>query len=97
MEMDSRPSDAIALALRVEAPIYVAEEVMNEAGRVFEVSEGGEEQKGKEGKQPEKPKELSRLKMLDRDLEKAVKEERYEDAAGMRDEIKRLRETHSEN
>ncbi len=31
LEIDSRPSDAIALAVRVSAPIFVAEEVMNEA------------------------------------------------------------------
>ena len=32
VEVDSRPSDAIALAVRVSAPIYVAEEVMDQAG-----------------------------------------------------------------
>jgi bifunctional DNase/RNase len=32
VEIDSRPSDAIALAVRVSAPIYVAEEVMDQAG-----------------------------------------------------------------
>lgn len=32
MEIDSRPSDAIALGVRVSAPIYVAEEVMDQAG-----------------------------------------------------------------
>ena len=32
-EIDSRPSDAIALALRMEAPIYVSEEVLQEAGQ----------------------------------------------------------------
>lgn len=32
MEVDSRPSDAIALAVRVSAPLYVAEEVMDQAG-----------------------------------------------------------------
>jgi bifunctional DNase/RNase len=31
LEIDSRPSDAIALAVRVAAPIYVAESVMDEA------------------------------------------------------------------
>jgi len=31
LEVDSRPSDAIALAVRVAAPIYVAESVMDEA------------------------------------------------------------------
>ena len=33
VEIDSRPSDAIALALRVETPIYVVEEVITQAGR----------------------------------------------------------------
>lgn len=31
IEIDSRPSDAIALAVRVDAPIYVAEDVMEQA------------------------------------------------------------------
>ena len=31
VEVDARPSDAIALALRAEAPIYVADEVLDEA------------------------------------------------------------------
>src|SRR4030042_2470637 len=31
LEIDSRPSDAIALAVRVEAPIYCAEKVMETA------------------------------------------------------------------
>ena len=32
MEVDSRPSDALALAVRVEAPIYVEESVLDKAG-----------------------------------------------------------------
>ena len=32
VEIDSRPSDAIAVALRVGTPIYVVEEVINQAG-----------------------------------------------------------------
>lgn len=32
MEIDSRPSDALALAVRVHVPIFVAPEVMSEAG-----------------------------------------------------------------
>ena len=32
VEIDSRPSDAIALAVRVNSPIYVADEVMEQAG-----------------------------------------------------------------
>lgn len=40
MEMDSRPSDAIALALRAGAPIFVEEEVIQEAGLEVDGPEG---------------------------------------------------------
>ena len=40
LEVDSRPSDAIALAVRVEAPIYVEEEVMSKAGVSIDVETG---------------------------------------------------------
>lgn len=33
IEVDSRPSDAIAVAVTVEAPIFVAEDVLEEAGQ----------------------------------------------------------------
>lgn len=36
IEVDSRPSDAIAVAVRLDVPIYVAEEVMDEAGVIPE-------------------------------------------------------------
>ncbi|MEM7532604.1 MAG: bifunctional nuclease family protein [Chloroflexota bacterium] len=32
VELDSRPSDAIALAVRVNAPLYVSDEIMDSAG-----------------------------------------------------------------
>jgi bifunctional DNase/RNase len=41
VEVDSRPSDAIALAIRAKVPIYVEESVLDQAGMVFE-SEGDE-------------------------------------------------------
>ena len=44
VEIDSRPSDAIAVALRVGTPIYVVEEVINQAGSSEEV-EGQAEDK----------------------------------------------------
>lgn len=34
LRIDSRPSDAIALAVRAEVPVYVAEKVMDAAGRM---------------------------------------------------------------
>lgn len=39
IDIDCRPSDAIAIALRKEAPIYVDEKVMAEAGIAAEDSE----------------------------------------------------------
>ncbi len=38
VEIDSRPSDAIALAVRVKAPLFIAEEVMEVASIVPETS-----------------------------------------------------------
>lgn len=42
VEVDSRPSDAMNLAVRTRAPIYVAEEVMEAAGVVPEQDLGEE-------------------------------------------------------
>jgi hypothetical protein len=46
MEIDSRPSDALALAVRVHVPIYVAPAVMEEAGSYPETEIEGEEAGG---------------------------------------------------
>ncbi len=40
MEIDSRPSDALALAVRVEAPIYVEESVLDRAGIMLDKETG---------------------------------------------------------
>ncbi len=44
LEIDSRPSDALALAVRVNVPIFVAEEVMEEASSVPEEDVEAEEE-----------------------------------------------------
>jgi bifunctional DNase/RNase len=47
MDIDSRPSDALALAVRVQVPVYVEDHVMDEAGIVPEEDlskEGGDEE-----------------------------------------------------
>ncbi|MFC1932671.1 bifunctional nuclease family protein [Chloroflexota bacterium] len=55
MEVDSRPSDALALAVRVEAPVYVEESVLDKAGILLDKETGkpiAEEMEGanREGK-----------------------------------------------
>ncbi len=81
-QVDSRPSDAIALALRFEIPIFVSEKVMEEGS----IKTTNEDTKPTEP--PSSPK--SQLEILQEQLQAAVNEERYEDAAQIRDEIKKL-------
>ncbi|MCC7106783.1 MAG: bifunctional nuclease family protein [Chloroflexi bacterium] len=50
VEVDSRPSDAIALAIRAKVPIYVEEAVLDKAGMVFEGD--GEEGEGESSEEP---------------------------------------------
>jgi uncharacterized protein len=91
LDFDARPSDAICLALRFGAPMFVEEKVMDKAGIV--VTEEGTEQPKETS--PEEPKlsqpKMSPLDALAHDLDLAVKEERYEDAARIRDEIKKMK------
>ncbi len=94
-EIDSRPSDAIALAVRFGAPIYVAEKVMEEASFIPE-----NEEEIKPPIPPETAKEMkkdeipltpsSKLEQLQKSLEDAVAKEDYERAARLRDEIKKI-------
>jgi uncharacterized protein len=87
-EVDSRPSDAIALAVRFGVPVYVAEEVLEEAGFVPE----GEEQHDSAAATADTvlaPRE-QRLAELQSRLDDAINSEDYEDAARIRDEILRL-------
>jgi len=88
-EIDARPSDAIALALRFAAPIYVADEIMETAGVMFnETAKGGTGPNA----EPTSP-QLAPAEALKEKLAKAVAEERYEDAAALRDELKKLSQT----
>lgn len=50
VEVDARPSDAIALAIRADVPIYVEEKVIDSAGMAFdsEEAEEGEKRRPKE-------------------------------------------------
>jgi bifunctional DNase/RNase len=59
-EVDSRPSDAIALAVRVKCPIYVDEAIMDRAGLVLQPDGAHEDDEIPEGEslpQSERPDE----------------------------------------
>ncbi len=93
-EIDARPSDAIAIAVRFDAPIFVSEEIMNEAGIVEEQKEEGVEEPVEQEVEgiaatPASGAQLS-LQDLEKKLEEAIDNEAYEEAARLRDEITRL-------
>jgi bifunctional DNase/RNase len=59
VEVDSRPSDAIALAVRAKTPIYVEESVLDRAGVALEQGEEQQSQRSKsESKQDTEPDNL---------------------------------------
>ena len=63
MEIDSRPSDALALAVRVEVPIYVDETVLDKAGILLDKETGKPVIDEKEGASSEKVSEEELKKM----------------------------------
>ena len=94
--IDARTSDAIALALRFKCPIYTTEEILSKSGIVIDLEQekGSHQPKGekktkkttRESSQKYKDMALGELEEL---LNEAVKNEEYEKASLIRDEIKR--------
>ncbi|HAX49554.1 MAG TPA: DUF151 domain-containing protein [Ignavibacteria bacterium] len=97
-EVDSRPSDAIALALKFAVPIYVNEDVMNEVAFVPDKEsdeEGIEEDLFKQPEVAAAQEKVTdpytrKMNKLQTDLKSAIDSEDYEKAASLRDEIKKL-------
>ena len=96
IRVDSRTSDAIALALRFECPIYTTEEIIEKAGINMEFDEAGELNDESEDTENVKktsaghvdyseysPEELNEL------LDTAIADEDYEIASEIRDEIQK--------
>jgi bifunctional DNase/RNase len=87
--IDSRTSDAVALALRFNCPIYTYESIMAVAGVVMD--EETSEEKAKESTDEISEEEYSKYTMVElkKMLEKAVENEEYEKASLIRDEMNR--------
>lgn len=92
-EIDSRTSDAVALAIRFNCPIYTYEKILSEAGILLDDKDKPEKSSPKQTveKPPEKSKEYNQysLNELYDLLKKAVDNEEYERASLIRDEIKK--------
>jgi bifunctional DNase/RNase len=98
IEIDARTSDAIALALRFKCPIYTTEEIMRKAGIILDFEKesnvGGPSEKTTTSKSiPVEDKTFADeirkagLTELQEMLKEAVKDEDYEKASQIRDEI----------
>ncbi len=86
-QIDSRSSDAVAIAVRFGCPIRCSQAVMDEAGVDLDGSES--ETQGEETNpsvKPEAPKKVS-LKDLQRQLDEAIATENYELASELKKRI----------
>ena len=94
--IDSRPSDAIALAVRYGVQIYVAAPVMDEAAFIPEDEDDEQHQTppaapaGPKQQHHPPPGKITRLEQLNQQLKEAIEKENYEKAAALRDEIRKL-------
>lgn len=96
IEIDTRTSDAIAIAVRFTCPIYTYEFILSSAGILLEDEEGmSQDQKSSEDINEDViieleaniTKEESSLKDLEDKLQRAIEQEDYELASKLRDEI----------
>lgn len=88
--LDARTSDAVAMAVRFDAPIYTTQQVLNEAGILLELEEvKGEEQAVEEASVEAGDLSLISLMEINRLLEEAVKDEDFDAALELQKEIKR--------
>ncbi|AWM31679.1 bifunctional nuclease family protein [Hymenobacter nivis] len=99
-EIDARPSDAIAIGLRFDVPIFTVESVLSEAGIILsDLDEGGEEtdddddddtdgeKETPKAPRPTEPSGQVPVEELSKMLSQALEKEDYEKAAKIRDEL----------
>ena len=89
VEIDSRTSDALALAVRFNCPVYTYEFILESAGVVLEESEEKAVEVKKKRGQTLQEKTMADLEKM---LQKVLDEENYEKAASIRDEMNRRKQ-----
>lgn len=88
--LDSRTSDAVALSLRFNCPIYTTREILNKSGITLEIEHVDDHQSHTAPSQPATADdELKRLTLVELKalLDQAIAKEDYEKASKIRDEI----------
>jgi hypothetical protein len=96
LEVDARPSDSLALAVRADCPIYIDLDLVEESGVSLEQLREASEAEVEEGDDEPEPgpsardaeKEDLRIR-----LEQAVTQENYEEAARLRDLLQKFEDS----
>lgn len=91
-EIDARPSDSLALAVRAACPIFIDEDLVDEAGVSLEQLKqaAADSDFGDDEPEPDTSALARELDILREKLDAAVAKEHYEEAANLRDQIRRL-------
>lgn len=91
VEIDSRTSDAIALALRFDCPIYTYDFILASAGIAAASLRRGAEEEEEEAEDEKDKEALETMstRQLKAKLKEAVENENYELASRIRDELKK--------
>lgn len=89
--LDARTSDAVAMAVRFDAPIFTTQQVLNEAGILLELEETAKEDEEVFSETIHDEDTLKHISMeeLQKLLDDAVKEEDFDTALEIQEEIKR--------
>lgn len=87
--LDARTSDAVALAIRFDCPIYTHNSILEKAGVVLD-EKADAARETPSTKSEKKVSSKDKLKKLQQEMDEAVKNEDYEKAARIRDEIDKL-------
>ena len=87
--MDARTSDAVAMAVRFEAPIFTTQQVLNEAGILLELDDASKQAETVEEIVAEGNLSSLTNEDLQKLLEDAVKDEDFDAALKIQEEIKR--------
>ncbi|MDE6642873.1 MAG: DUF151 domain-containing protein [Muribaculaceae bacterium] len=99
--LDSRTSDAIAIAIRSKSPIYTTKEILEETGFLMESPEENDDKDPDDGEEtderedifnPEVPLERMSIEELERTLSHCIEKEDYEEAARVSEILRQKKE-----
>jgi bifunctional DNase/RNase len=89
-EVDARPSDSIALALRLHIPIFIKQALLNDIAIPLEHLSSDEDESAELDYPLNETSPEEIIAALEESLSKALAEENYEEAAKLRDQLNQL-------